>query len=172
MQIDSTDVATLMSLADYYNGRRDYRSVLNVTQRLFDSDQMPLDAKIKRFEQLTSDMRFYREYYIQLNALASTLAVRYPQDRRVVELYAKHLIASGELEQALALYKLHLDDQPPVESYYRSVIDIESYLQHPDSAALYINRALELFPGEIDFQLSKGHVLNYTKEYDLSLIHI
>ncbi|MFQ7502795.1 MAG: tetratricopeptide repeat protein [Alistipes finegoldii] len=146
MQIDSTDVATLMSLADYYNGRRDYRSVLNVTQRLFDSDQMPLDAKIKRFEQLTSDMRFYREYYIQLNALASTLAVRYPQDRRVVELYAKHLIASGELEQALALYKLHLDDQPPVESYYRSVIDIESYLQHPDSAALYINRALELFP--------------------------
>ena len=51
---------------------------------------------------------------IQLDALtASTLAVRYPQDRRVVELYAKHLIASGELEQALALYKLHLDDQPP-----------------------------------------------------------
>ena len=169
MQIDSTDVATLMSLADYYNGRRDYRSVLNVTQRLFDSDQMPLDAKIKRFEQLTSDMRFYREYYIQLNALASTLAVRYPQDRRVVELYAKHLIASGELEQALALYKLHLDDQPPVESYYRSVIDIESYLQHPDSAALYINRALELFPGEIDFQLSKGHVLNYTKQYDKAI---
>ena len=169
MQIDSTDVATLMSLADYYNGRRDYRSVLNVTQRLFDLDQMPLDAKIKRFEQLTSDMRFYREYYIQLNALASTLAVRYPQDRRVVELYAKHLIASGELEQALALYKLHLDDQPPVESYYRSVIDIESYLQHPDSAALYINRALELFPGEIDFQLSKGHVLNYTKEYDKAI---
>ena len=32
---------------------------------------MPLDTKIKRFEQLTSDMRFYREYYIQLNALAS-----------------------------------------------------------------------------------------------------
>ncbi len=146
MQIDSTDVGTLMSLADYYNGRRDYRSVLDVTQRLFDSDQMPLDAKIKRFEHLTSDMRFYREYYIQLNALASTLAVRYPQDRRVVELYAKHLIASGELEQALALYKLHLDDQPPVESYYRSVIDIESYLQHPDSATLYITGRLELFP--------------------------
>ena len=49
------------------------------------------------------------------------------------------------------------------------MIDIESYLQHPDSAALYINRALELFPGEIDFQLSKGHVLNYTKEYDKAI---
>lgn len=110
-------------------------------------------------------MRFYREYYPQLNTLASTLAVRYPQDRRVVELYAKHLIASGELEQALALYKLHLDDQPPVEEYFRSVIDIESYLQHPDSVNRYIGRALELFPGQVDFHLSKGHTLNYSKQY-------
>ncbi|MFB0956876.1 MAG: tetratricopeptide repeat protein, partial [Alistipes putredinis] len=108
---------------------------------------------------------FYREYYPQLNTLASTLAVRYPQDRRVVELYAKHLIASGELEQALALYKLHLDDQPPVEEYFRSVIDIESYLQHPDSVNRYIGRALELFPGQVDFHLSKGHTLNYSKQY-------
>ena len=104
LQIDSTDVGTLMSLADFYNGRHDYRAVLDVTQRLFESDKMPLDTKIKRFGIFTSDMRFYREYYPQLNTLASTLAVRYPQDRRVVELYAKHLIASGELEQALALY--------------------------------------------------------------------
>ena len=164
LQIDSTDVGTLMSLADFYNGRHDYRAVLDVTQRLFESDKMPLDTKIKRFGIFTSDMRFYREYYPQLNTLASTLAVRYPQDRRVVELYAKHLIASGELEQALALYKLHLDDQPPVESYFRSVIDIESYLQHPDSVALYINRAWSSF-GQVDFPALKGHTLNYTKQY-------
>lgn len=165
MRIDSTNVGTLMSLADYYNGQRDYRSLLSVTQKLFKSDEMPLDTKIRRFELFTSDMRFYREYYTQLNALASTLAVRYPQDKRVVELYAKHLIASGELEQALALYKLHLDDQPPVEEYYRSVIDIESYLQHTDSVARYIDRALKLFPGQVDFHISKGHALNYAKQY-------
>ena len=165
LKIDSTNVGTLMSLADYYNGRRDYRSLLSITERLFKSDEMPLDAKIKRFELFTSDMRFYREYYTQLNALASTLAVRYPQDKRVVELYARHLIASGELEQALALYKLHLGDQPPVESFYRSVIDIESYLQHPDSVDRYVSRALELFPGQVDFHIAKGHALNYSKQY-------
>ncbi len=165
LKIDSTNVGTLMSLADYYNGRRDYRSLLSITERLFKSDEMPLDAKIKRFELFTSDMRFYREYYTQLNALASTLAVRYPQDKRVVELYARHLIASGELEQALALYKLHLGDQPPVESFYRSVIDIESYLQHPDSVDRYVSRALELFPDQVDFHIAKGHALNYSKQY-------
>ena len=169
LQIDSTDVGTLMSLADFYNGRHDYRAVLDVTQRLFESDKMPLDTKIKRFGIFTSDMRFYREYYPQLNTLASTLAVRYPQDRRVVELYAKHLIASGELEQALALYKLHLDDQPPVEEYFRSVIDIESYKQRPDSVEHYTSRAMKLFPENVDLHLRKGQMLSYAKRYDEAL---
>ena len=45
------------------------------------------------------------------------------------------------------------------------MIDIESYLQHPDSVNRYIGRALELFPGQVDFHLSKGHTLNYSKQY-------
>ncbi|WP_418992959.1 tetratricopeptide repeat protein [Alistipes sp.] len=166
LQIDSTNLATLGSLADFYNSRHDYRALLNVTKRMFLVDAMPLEAKVDRFEQLTADTRFYREFYFQLNDLASTLAIRYPRDRRVVELYANHLIASGELDEALALYKLHLGDTPPVESYYRSVIDIESYLKRPDSVDRYVTRALELFPGKAEFHLAKGNVLNYTGQYD------
>ena len=119
LQIDSTNVQTLMALADFHAGRQDYRALLAVTRQLFQSDELPLETKIKRFGQFTSDTRFYREYYFQLNDLASTLAIRYPDDKRVVELYAGHLIASGELEQALALYKSHLADQPPAEEYFR-----------------------------------------------------
>lgn len=84
LQIDSTNVQTLMSLADFHTGRQDYRSLLAVTRKLFLSDALPLEMKIKRFEQFTSDTRFYREYYFQLNDLASILAIRYPEDRRVV----------------------------------------------------------------------------------------
>ena len=165
LQIDSTNVQTLMALADFHAGRQDYRALLAVTRQLFQSDELPLETKIKRFGQFTSDTRFYREYYFQLNDLASTLAIRYPDDKRVVELYAGHLIASGELEQALALYKSHLADQPPVEDYFRAVIDIESYLQHPDSVDKYVTRALELFPAKVDFHLSKGHVMSNSKQY-------
>lgn len=166
LAIDSTNVQTLMALADFHAERQDYRSLLAVTRQLFRSDDLPLETKIKRFGQFTSDTRFYREYYFQLNDLASTLAIRYPDDKRVVELYARHLIASGELEQALALYKNHLADEPPVEDYFRTVIDIESYLQHPDSVEKYVTRALELFPGKVDFHISKGHVMSYAKQYD------
>ena len=165
LQIDSTNVQTLMALADFHTARQDYRSLLAVTRKLFLSDAVPLETKIKRFEQFTSDTRFYREYYFQLNDLASVLAIRYPGDKRVVELYANHLIASGELEQALALYKNRLGDQPPVEDFYRTVIDIETYLQHPDSVEKYVTRALELFPDKIDFHISKGHVMNSSKQY-------
>ena len=165
LQIDSTNVQALMALADFHTARQDYRSLLAVTRKLFLADAVPLETKIKRFEQFTSDTRFYREYYFQLNDLASVLAIRYPGDKRVVELYAGHLIASGELEQALALYKSRLEDQPPVEDFYRSVIDIETYLQHPDSVEKYVTRALELFPDKVDFHISKGHVMNSSKQY-------
>lgn len=169
MRIDSTNLQTLTSLADYYTSKQDYRELLAVTRRLFELDALPLETKIRRFEQFTSDIRFYRQFYPQLNDLVSTLAIRYPDDRRVVELYAGHLIASGELEQALALYKLHLGDEPPAEEYYHAVIDIESYLQHADSAMHYIDRALERFPRKTEFHLAKGNTFVRTKEYDKAL---
>lgn len=50
----------------------------------------------------------------------------------------------------------------------RSVID-ETYLQHPDSVEKYVTRALELFPDKIDFHISKGHVMNSSKQYGLAV---
>lgn len=164
LRIDSANLQTLMSLADYHTSKRDYRRLLDVTQRLFNLDAMPLETKVRRFEQFTSDINFYRKYYFQLDNLASTLAIRYPNDPRVVELYAGHLIASGELEQALGLYKLHLADQPPVKSYFQAVIDIESYRQHADSMMYYVGRALELFPRDIDLHIARGNAFIRLKE--------
>lgn len=166
MRIDSTDVATLMSLADYYNSRQDYRSLLSVTRRIFASDDLPVESKVRRFGLFTADMRFYREYYLQLNALASQLAIKYPGDRQVVELYANHLIASGELEQALALYKLHMQDTPPVQDYFRAAVDIESYLQRPDSVEKYVSLALARFPDDPTFHIARGNAQIYAKRYD------
>lgn len=169
LRIDSTNVQTLMAMADFYTERHDYVALLATMRPLFQSEELPVETKIRRFEQFTSDLRFYREYYFQINGLASTLAILYPDDRRVIKLYADHLIASGELEQALALYKAHLGDQPPVKDYYHTVIDIESYLQRPDSVDKYISRALELFPDKVDFRVAKGNVLSYSKQYDRAI---
>lgn len=169
LEADSTSLATLAALSDYYNDRRDFRSMLAVTKRMFALDAMPLASKAARFGQFTSDMRFYREYYIQLNDLASMLAIRYPREKQAVELYARHLIASGQLEQALELYKSHTLDTPPEEDYFTSVIDIETYLRRPDSVDLYVGRALALFPERPVFHIAKGNALSYSKRYGPAL---
>ena len=169
LKIDSTSLPTLLALADFLDDRRDFRASLGVTRRLFALDALPLDTKVRKFEQLTSDTRFYREFYFPINDLAQMLAIRYPREKRVVELYARHLIASGEIEQALALYKLHTLDTPPDADYFHAVIDIESYLQQPDSAARYIDRALELFPANAAFHIAKGHAATWAKRYPEAL---
>lgn len=158
MRIDSTNVEMLMAFAEFYNERHDYRNFLAVSKRLYESDEVPLDEKISRFEALTSDVRFYSDYYFQINDIASSLIIRYPEEKRVIELYATHLISTGQLDQALELYKLHTHDTPPDKSYFRMVIDIESYKQRPDSVDLYVSRALELFPGDPELYIARGHV--------------
>ncbi len=166
LKIDSTDVRALMSLADFYGNRRDYKGQLDTSLRLFGNDRVPLDVKIRLFEQYTSDIRFYREFWPQIDALASTLAIRYPDQPRATELYARHLIASGELEQALSLYKIQTQRPDADAESFRHVIDIESYLRHPDSVDRYVNRALERFPGMAEFHIAKGHAKIYMKRYD------
>lgn len=165
LEIDSVDMGALMSLSDFYNRRQNYPGLLSTTSRLFAIETVPLETKIRRFEQFTSDRNFYRNFYPQINDLASTLAIRYPREKQVVELYADHLIASGELQQALDLYKLNLDQTPPQEEYYRAIIDIESFLQQPDSVNSYVDQALAHFPDKPEFHLSKGHVLVQSKQY-------
>ena len=144
LEIDSMNVPALASLAEFYNKRNDSHAYLAVSKRLFEIDELPLSEKVRIFRQLTLDVRFYRDNFFQLNDLISTLAIRYPDDKDVVELYAQHLINAGELEQALTLYKLHLADQPPQLDYYRAVIDIETYRKRLDSVYLYIDRVYQI----------------------------
>lgn len=156
VEVDSTSIFAWASLGDYFLRRQDHRSNLEVTQHLFELDAMPLREKREMFRRLTSDRRFYREFYPQINRLAATLSIKYPDDREVIELYTQHLINSGLVEQALAIYKSHLDDEPPVMEYYTMVTAIESYLEHPDSVEYYLDRTLERFPNNPEAYIARA----------------
>lgn len=165
IELDPTDIATLVAAGDYFNRKQNYPAFLAVTRRLFDMDELTAESKVAQFGRLTADMRFYREYFLQINELAALLALKYPSDPKVADLYGKHLIASGQLDEALELYKTHTADRPPVKEYFTMVIDIESYKQRPDSAERYIAQALRLFPDDPDFRIARGHIHVYGKRY-------
>lgn len=165
IDLDPADIATLVAAGDYYNRKQNYSAFLSVTRRLFDSDELTAESKVAQFGRLTADVRFYREYFLQINELAALLALKYPNDPKVADLYGKHLIASGQLDEALELYKVHTADRPPVKDYFTMVIDIESYKQRPDSAERYIAQALRLFPDDPGFRIARGHIHVYGKRY-------
>lgn len=88
---------------------------------------------------------FYGDNYFAIGNMALALNMLYPNDKRTVDIYGEHLLAGGYIEQSLQLFKSHLDDEPPQLDYYMAVIDLEEYLQRPDSMDIYVARAMELF---------------------------
>ena len=167
--MDSTNVDALAAYADFCSERGDMPQYLSTLKLLFANDSFPLERKISLFNRLTASRKFYGENYFAIGALASTLAIKYPDDKRVVDLYGDHLIAGGDVENALRHFKLHLGDQPPQMDYYMAVIDIETYLQRPDSVDRYVQRAVELFPGDPVLYIRKANRLYVKGDYDAAV---
>lgn len=169
VSVDSASLYAWASLGDYYLRKKDNHANLEVAQHMFTLDEMPVEDKIDLFRRLTADRRFYGEYYPQLNRLAATLSIKYPDDKRVITLYADHLISSGMIEQALDLYKSHIDDEPAELDYFTVIASIETYLEHPDSAQHYLNLALKRFPDSAEVHIRRGGLSLVEKNYDSAL---
>lgn len=160
---------TLYALADHYAKRQDYRKMLQISKEIFESDNEPLERKIERFDIYTKDREFYRQYYFQIDALARVLAVKYPKEEEVVNLYAEHLILSGELEHALELYKVHLADDNAPEGYYYSIVNMENYLQRRDSVDHYLGQALKRYPESLNLRMLQGNLYDRAKQHDKAI---
>jgi tetratricopeptide (TPR) repeat protein len=133
------------------------KSYLSVPRLLYARAEFPLDRKLELFGRLTSDHKFYGEHYFAIGALASTMAIHYPSDKRAIDTYGDHLIAGGDINAALTLFKMHLQDEPPQMDYYMAVIDMEEYLGHTDSVDYYVQRAVETFPDDHTLSIRKAN---------------
>lgn len=169
LKIDSANINTLKSMADYYIGRNDERNYLSVLNAIFKNDGMSLKEKEMVFQRVTNDVEFYRRNYLAVSSLAGTLMLKYPTDYEAVNMYATHLIRSGEVNRALEVYKSFIAQGPPTENAFRNIIDIEAYLQRPDSVALYADRAVDAGVGSMDITLSKGYAYSSMGDYDTAL---
>ncbi len=164
-EIDSTSVMLLRSVSQFYLSSADYVSYLSTLRTLFESEDESIEAKIASFKHVTSDKNFYARYLLNIDMLASSLWRQFPEDKRILELYTQHLIAMGQLDDALEIYKAQTRKRPADYDAFDTVIDIESYKQRIDSVELYTARALELFPERYELRLTRANVYAYTKQY-------
>jgi len=164
LAINPNNMQTIASLNDFYKKKKDNVRFLETAGQLFRSNVFPLEIKLNFFENLIKTPNFYRDYYFQLGNLASALAVTHPEDFRATELYARHLIAGGRVEEALKLYKSHRNDSARRKQIYTEIIGMEVYLERPDSVTLYTEEALAYFPTDPDLYIQKGNIsLRYLK---------
>jgi tetratricopeptide (TPR) repeat protein len=165
LALDPENVDALTALSNFYLSRNEGSRFFAVTRRLFDSEAFPREKKVAYFRQMIGSELFYRQDSSALSALAGTLRRNYPRDYEITRLYARYQINSGQLDSALTTYKNALTDTSGV-AHYRTIIEMESYLERPDSAARYTDLALRHHPGEMDLYLSKGYGLHHMKAYD------
>lgn len=158
IKADSTAVMPWLALGDYLFRQRNYNAYLGIVARLFDSDGVSVRDKIEQFKALTSNTQFYRNYFSQINALAGKLAIKYPENREVAELYARHLTASGQIDAAAEIYKQLLDQTKPKREELMRIVEIENYLGRTDSVAVYLDRALTHYPSDGELRAMRGHL--------------
>ena len=164
--IDSLAIEPWLALAEYYQKRGNKTGYLTILERIFGSDQLPLEGKIEEWKSLTNDLASYRKFYPQYDALVKRLYIRHPESKEVATLYAQHLIMSGEIESALALYKQLIDKKEPKIEEFTRVIEIENHLNRPDSVRRYTDMALAVFPHNTDLLHMRGALAMQRKEYD------
>lgn len=162
LMLDSTNLTTLLSYANFLRGRGSNDDYIATIKRIFEADNIPLDTKKSIYSEIVSSTEYYRANFFAINNLTTTLLRKYPSDYSVMELYATHLIRSGNIEQASELYKSFLSNaDAPIEAYLE-VLTIESYLKRPDSVFRYSEMALKKFPENVDIYLYYGHSLSYS----------
>ena len=165
LDVNPNNVAALSNLADVYLDRGQASLYFATLKQLFLLNEVPLGEKIEYFERLTRNSNFYRQNFAGMSDLALILVTRYPGNPRVVELYSDHMIRSGDIEGAQAMLKNQLGKPDTPLSTFLQVIEIEAYLERPDSVAVYSDRALARYPGQMDIYMMKSGALQYMKRY-------
>jgi tetratricopeptide (TPR) repeat protein len=159
VQMDSTSIDALTAYGDYCMRHNDIEEYCSTVRLLMAQPDYPTQTKSEICQTLTSDRQFYGENYVAVGRVLGAFVMHHPTDKRAIDLYGDHLLAGGEVEAALDFFKLHLDMEPPVMDYYMAVIDLEEYLQHPDSVDYYVQRAMQRFPDSPTLHIRKANRL-------------
>ena len=149
-KLDTTNVETIISIADYYQSIGNTTRMLDYEQHLFRSDKIDVETKLHRLSQYTDDMNFYGSNYFRVGAIIHSLAITYPKNRDIINIYAQHLIYGGEQQTALEYLLRHLEDDNVGPADYLLVIYLERHLGKDELMDRDMARGMELFPNSME----------------------
>ena len=170
-RLDSTDIATISAIVDYYYRKHDIRRMLDYDAHLFRSKELSIEDKLERIELYTSDRAIYGNNYLRIGGIIQGLAIDYPNNPDVIQIYATHMIAGGDYDYALAYLRRHLEDEGTTDANYMDVLQLEYYMEHTEVLTSDLQRALELFPNSLAILSFAAYIDSSRGEYDSAIAH-
>ena len=145
-RIDSTKIETLVALVDYYDRKGNVERMFDYERRIFRDDRVTIEEKIDRLEQYTSDMNFYSKNYFNVGSVILGLMADYPDNRKVIDAYAAHLLGGGDVEAAIDLLRRHLNDDSTTDIDYIELIKLESVVGRKELVEEDLAAGMARFP--------------------------
>lgn len=163
---DSLNIDSWLALYEFHTERGNKSGELAALIPLFESEHIKLNAKVDTWKDLVKDTESYRKHYVLYDTLIKRLYILNPESEEVADLYILHLIASGEIDQALELSKKLIDKKSPTLEQFTRVIDMENYLNHTDSVRHYTALANKFFPNNYGLLMTQGLFAATEKKYE------
>ena len=156
LEVDSMAIPTLRSKMAWHIRKGHERDYLSVLRRLIDHPEVELGLKNQLYTEATANETFYRNNFWTINGIVSSFILQYPDNYDVIEHYTTHLIRSGEVEQAITIYKGYSERHPESLEALYNIIDGERYLERRDSMMFYTNLAISFNPENPDLYMRRG----------------
>lgn len=163
--LDTTNVETMVAIADYYSRVGNTNRMLDYENHLFRSTKLDVGTKLHRLSQYTQDLKFYAANYYRIGASIRQMVIDYPTNRDVIHAYAQHLMYGGEHDQALEYLISHLDDDNVDPRDYIVVIQLEHHLGRQELVNREMARGLELFPHSVELLSLYAYICSGRGDY-------
>lgn len=154
--LDSTDLAIQSAMVEFYKGRDDdlfFKSLLGI----FGSLEVELTKKIDYYDSELRTQYYYTNHLTRLEMIVNYMRSVHNYIYEVESFYIFHLINSERTEEIpTVLDKFFAEDnfstlsEEDKRDLYRKMIGIQVRLNDKDSALKYIDKAKDLFQGDIE----------------------
>lgn len=167
--IDSTNLDILVALSAYYERRGDTRRMLDYEERLLADDRVSVADKLYRIESFTSNRNFYAQNYIRIGGIIQRLAIVHPNNREVIDCYAEHMIALGNIDQAAEYLRTHLDNEASLANHYIDLMQIYHYLERIEELLEVLEAATLRYPTDISIISFAGFLAMEYSSHDKAI---
>ena len=168
-KLDTTNTETILAIADYYSRKGNMIRMLDYEQHLFRSDKLDVASKLSRLQEYLSNTNFYGVNYPRIGGIIRQLAIDYPNNRGVREVYTQHLLAGGYRQEALEYLRTHLEDEDTKADDYIYVVQLEHFMGLRELAQSDLLVALELYPTNVDLLSLYSYLLSEDGDYERAI---